>query len=92
MPNAPAGMRVCPTRADGQPALFAHVITQATCQESQRRHFHKCPTCNFCNARQGVRPPPAEVPRPQLPTRQPARRLAGSASAPAALARPARPA
>ena len=51
MPNTPPGMRECPTRADGAHALFAHVIDGATCQERQRGHFHKCPTCTHCNAR-----------------------------------------
>ncbi len=53
MPRTPAGMRECPTRADGARALFAHVIDLATCQERQRGHYHKCPTCAFGNARNG---------------------------------------
>ena len=56
MPNTPAGMRECPTRADGTNALFAHVITTATCQERQRQHYHKCPVCSFYNARANGRP------------------------------------
>jgi hypothetical protein len=44
-------MRECPTRADGTEALFAHVISPATCQDRQRQHYHKCPTCAFYNAR-----------------------------------------
>jgi hypothetical protein len=51
MPNTPAGMRQCPTRADGTHALFAHVIAPSTCQERQRGFYHKCPTCSFCNPR-----------------------------------------
>jgi hypothetical protein len=76
MPNTPAGMRECPTRADGTDALFAHVIGAATCQQRQREHYHKCPTCSFYNARAGLTPaqvnghasptarrlPPLEVP------------------------------
>jgi len=58
MPNTPAGMRECPTRADGTNALFAHVVSAATCQERQRRHYHKCPTCGFYNARLGLSPAP----------------------------------
>ncbi len=53
MPNTPAGMRQCPTRADGAHALFAHVIDEATCQVRQRGHYHKCPTCTHYNARDG---------------------------------------
>jgi len=51
MPNPPEGMRTCPTRADGESVLFAHRITPATCQERQRAHYHKCPTCVHANAR-----------------------------------------
>lgn len=54
MPNTPAGMRECPTRVDGTNALFAHVIEVATCQQRQREHYHKCPTCAFYNARAGA--------------------------------------
>jgi len=51
MPNTPAGMRQCPTRADGTHALFAHVIALSTCQERQRGFYHKCPSCSFYNPR-----------------------------------------
>ena len=51
MPNTPAGMRQCPTRADGTHALFAHVIAPSTCQERQRGFYHKCPSCSFYNLR-----------------------------------------
>ena len=54
MPNTPIGMRECPTRVDGEPALFAHVIRTSTCQERQRGFFHKCPTCAHMNARNGA--------------------------------------
>lgn len=57
MPNTPAGMRQCPTRADGTHALFAHVIAPSTCQERQRAFYHKCPSCSFYNPR--VRSEPA---------------------------------
>jgi hypothetical protein len=69
MPNTPVGMRVCPTRVDGVPVLFAHVIDVADCQQHQRRHFHKCPTCTFCNARTGLPSGAPDVVRPQLATR-----------------------
>ena len=85
MPNTPAGMRECPTRADGTNALFAHVIGVATCQQRQRQHYHKCPTCSFYNARGGLTPaqtnghavrgtgrlPPLETPA-RKPTDEPA--------------------
>ena len=58
MPNTPAGMRQCPTRADGTHALFAHVIAPSTCQERQRGFYHKCPSCSFYNPR-GLREPAA---------------------------------
>lgn len=58
MPNTPAGMRQCPTRADGTHALFAHVIALPTCQERQRGFYHKCPSCSFYNPR-GLREPAA---------------------------------
>jgi len=51
MPNPPEGLRTCPTRADGESVLFAHRIGLATCQERQREHYHKCPTCVHANAR-----------------------------------------
>ena len=85
MPNTPTGMRICPTRSDGEAALFAHVICVSTCQERQRGHFHKCPTCSFCNGAE-LAPPSDLIPRPQLP----AVPRAVPASRPAILARPAR--
>lgn len=82
MPDTPLGMRICPTRADGEAALFAHVIPVSTCQDRQRGYFHKCPSCSHRNGA-----PLAEasdlIPRPQLPE------LARSASGPAALPRSA---
>lgn len=66
MQNTPPGMRVCPTRVDGEEALFAHVISTSTCQERQRGHFHKCPGCHHRN---GAAPsgPSDLIPRPELP-------------------------
>jgi len=52
----PNGMRSCPTRADGEAALIAHQITLAQCQQRQREHFHKCPTCVHANERAGEVP------------------------------------
>jgi hypothetical protein len=80
MPNTPAGMRECPTRADGTDALFAHVIGAATCQQRQREHYHKCPTCSFYNARAGLTPAstnghPAPGARRLPPLEVPSRRL-----------------
>ena len=45
------GMRMCPTRADGENALIAQKIPIAQCQSRQREHFHKCPTCTHFNVR-----------------------------------------
>lgn len=47
----PDGMRSCPTRTDGEAALIAHQISTPQCQQRQREHFHKCPTCVHYNAR-----------------------------------------
>ena len=51
MPSPPQGMHLCPTRANDEPVLIAAMITIATCQQRQREHFHKCPTCVHHNAR-----------------------------------------
>lgn len=56
----------CPTRADGDPALIAHRITRPTCQERQRRMYHKCPSCAHYNARLAVRTIEPPRPRPGL--------------------------
>ncbi len=73
MPNLPQGMHLCPTRVDDEPVLIAHMITIATCQQRQREHFHKCPTCVHCNARipaapNGIpkAPKAVEAPKPAL--------------------------
>jgi len=44
-------MHLCPTRTNDEPVLIAHMITLTTCQQRQREHFHKCPTCIHNNAR-----------------------------------------
>ncbi len=41
---------VCPTRIDGEDALFAHQVTRSQCQSRQRDSFHKCFTCAHNNA------------------------------------------
>jgi hypothetical protein len=56
MLNPPQGMHLCPTRANDEPVLIAHMITLATCQKRQREHFHKCPTCVHNNARNVAAP------------------------------------
>ena len=80
MPNTPLGMRVCPTRIDGEEALFAHVISVPTCQERQRGHFHKCPGCSHRN---GALQSAASdlIPRPELPALPLVRAAAGTAPA-----------
>jgi len=101
MPNTPAGMRECPTRADGTTALFAHVIDAATCQQRQRQHYHKCPTCSFCNARIGLAPTPTNghpvagagrLPPLEPPMRKPAAQAQPATNGHAAAESPARPA
>lgn len=37
--------RVCPTRIDGETALFAHKVSHDKCNERQRGRYHKCYTC-----------------------------------------------
>ncbi|HPF12887.1 MAG TPA: hypothetical protein P5218_00185 [Planctomycetota bacterium] len=41
---------ICPTRIDGESALFAHQVTRGQCQSRQRDSFHKCFTCVHNNA------------------------------------------
>jgi hypothetical protein len=55
-------LRVCPTRIDRSPVLFAHKVVANQCQDRQRGHYHKCFTCAWNNAwteRHG--PPRAEM-------------------------------
>ena len=49
MANTDNGLRVCPTRIDGSPVLFAHRVDTSRCQERQRQRYHKCFTCAFNN-------------------------------------------
>lgn len=49
MADAPREHWLCPTRVDGTASLIAHTITRARCQERQREHYHKCPTCEHRN-------------------------------------------
>jgi hypothetical protein len=42
-------MHLCPTRVDRAPVLFAHAVTEPTCQTHQRQHYHKCWTCSHRN-------------------------------------------
>jgi hypothetical protein len=41
--------RLCPTPKDGGHALIAHLISLETCQERQRRMYHKCYSCVHAN-------------------------------------------
>jgi len=54
-------LRVCPTRIDHAPVLFAHKVTNGQCQDRQRGHYHKCFTCawNLAWVRAHGAPPPA---------------------------------
>jgi hypothetical protein len=56
--STPQGMRLCPTRSDGEASLIAHIIDETECQKRQREHFHKCPTCVHFNARNAPTPAP----------------------------------
>lgn len=42
--------RVCPTRIDAAPALFAHRVSVPRCAERQRVAYHKCYACAWSNA------------------------------------------
>ena len=43
-------LRVCPTRIDHAPVLFAHKVIANQCHDRQRGHYHKCFTCAWNNA------------------------------------------
>ena len=43
-------LRVCPTRIDHAPVLFAHKVVAGVCQDRQRGHYHKCFTCAWNHA------------------------------------------
>jgi len=45
----PVPSRVCPTRVDHSPALFAHLVGAGDCQKRQRSLYHKCFTCAYNN-------------------------------------------
>ena len=53
--------RQCPTRTDGQVALFVHRVTAAQCQSRQRGNFHRCFTCAYNNAYVAKHGLPAEA-------------------------------
>ena len=50
IPANGGGLRVCPTRIDHAPVLFAHKVGPTQCQDRQRGHYHKCFTCAHNNA------------------------------------------
>lgn len=52
-------LRLCPTRIDGAPVLFAHKVNEGQCQDRQRGHYHKCFTCAWNNLYAGVHGRPA---------------------------------
>ncbi len=56
-------LRVCPTRIDHAPVLFAHKVGVVQCQDRQRGHYHKCFTCAWNNAwvKGHGAPPPGEA-------------------------------
>jgi len=54
--------RQCPTRTDGADSLIAHEIAPSTCQERQRKHYHKCYTCAHRNAAVNGRAGAADAP------------------------------
>lgn len=57
--------RVCPTRVDHSPALFAHQVTTGHCQKRQRALYHKCFTCAYNNDYVALHGEP--TPRPNVP-------------------------
>ena len=54
-------LRVCPTRIDHAPVLFAHKVIAGQCQDRQRGHYHKCFTCAWNNSWIAARGTPAPV-------------------------------
>ncbi|MFT5050044.1 MAG: hypothetical protein ACI8QZ_001438 [Chlamydiales bacterium] len=62
----PVPSRVCPTRVDHTPALFAHIVSAGHCQKRQRSLYHKCFTCAYNNdhvSLNGLPPTPGMGPR-----------------------------
>ena len=49
LPKSNGSARICPTRRDNVPALFAHRVSSCQCQERQRDRYHKCFTCAWSN-------------------------------------------
>jgi hypothetical protein len=47
MSTQPSGLRQCPTRVDGNDALFAHLLTANQCRSRQRGLYHKCAGCEL---------------------------------------------
>ena len=58
-PHDDRSLRVCPTRIDHAPVLFAHKVIAGQCHDRQRGHYHKCFTCAWQNARVAVNGRPA---------------------------------
>jgi hypothetical protein len=54
-------LRICPTRIDRAPVLFAHRVIANLCQDRQRGHYHKCFTCSWNNAWAQIHGSPAPV-------------------------------
>jgi hypothetical protein len=52
-------LRLCPTRIDAAPVLFAHKVSDGQCQDRQRGHYHKCFTCAWNNLYVGIHGHPA---------------------------------
>lgn len=67
--NESQGVRTCPTRTDGAPALFTHRISGGTCAGRQSSNYHKCFSCEHFEhgvvvPKAGLPPLPSiEVPR-----------------------------
>lgn len=59
-PSRNGDLRVCPTRIDRSPVLFAHKVVATQCQDRQRGHYHKCFTCCWNNAWIETHGPPRE--------------------------------
>lgn len=74
MANESGHARICPTRIDGAPVLFAHRVTVPQCQDRQRGRYHKCYTCAHNNAYVAT--------HGTLEAREAKRKLAQKASAP----------
>jgi len=82
MQEPPQDWRQRPTRADGVEVLIEHRIPGTTCQQRQRKLYHKCFTCVHRNAAHA--PGTASLPPvPRSPVERPSAQELRTAQVPA---------